>query len=350
VDFRNAANFGATGCNLDHASVERGFRADGGDEVWFSCNTTGLMQARAANDFQNFLTPVANATGADHVVAFGADPLEPRILQRRMFARRGDSKLFIQRAEQGQDAATGRDFDTISAAVTFGEIAGLFKISEMNQDADLGDVVVVFDRASPLADGKPALVPIERPFAGTSTEWIPAREPWAVVTLPDATHAVRLGAIPDPRNLTVGNDATIVNLTVFLPTEGRVSFGRLERTILESDGVFSGEAFGFQDLLIDRQGTRPTAVPPSEDRVLITDIPGVAGGVFYMLTSEPIGWRLRLHQTDSDNFSNDVRGAVINRSGPTTAVGMIPFTTPDEAWVAFIGGGTNELHRVKFDQ
>jgi len=350
VDFRNAVNFGVDGCNLDHASQERGFRTDGDDEVWFSCNTSGLVQARGADEFQNFMTPVPGAEGADHVVAFGADPIDPQILQRRMFARRGTSNLFIQRAEQGQDAATNRSFDSLGANLTFGEIVGLFKIADMNPERDLGDIVVVFDRASPLANGKPALVPIERPFAGNTTTWVPARLPWAVVQLPDATHAVRLGAIPDPRNLAVGDDNTVVNLTVFLPTEGRVAFGRLERTIIESNGVFDGDDFGFQDLRLERQGTLPTTVPPSSDRILITDIPGVAGGVFYMLTTEPVGWRLLLHATVDDNLTNDVRGAVVNRSGPSTAVGLIPFLTADEAWVAFVGGGSNELHRVTFNQ
>lgn len=346
VDFRDKVNFGED-CNLDHASVERGFRFDGEDEVWFSCKEIGLVQARGS-DFQNFITPMPGVEGADHVVAFGADPIDPQILQRRMFARRGSSSLRILRAEQGQDAATVRDFDALDARLRFGEIVGLFKIAEMDPNRDLGDLVLVFDRASPLADNKPALVPIERPFAGNTRTWVPARLPWRVIRLPEPTHAVRIGAVPDPRNLVLGDDNVIVNLTVFLPTIGQVAFGRLERTILEQGGTFTPGDFGFRSLRIDRQGGLPLAVPPSRDRILIADVPGVPDTVFYVMTRDLIGWRLPLHRTVEDDFTDDVRGANIDRSGESTAVGLIPFPSADQAWIAYTGA-VDQILRVTFN-
>ncbi len=330
------------GCNLDHASAERGYRPDGGDEVWLSCNGRGLFRARADDDdFKNQVERLPGTEGADHVLAFGADPVDPQTLQRRLFARRGTSTLYIERAEQGQQAGIPRRRDTIAGAVTFGAIAGLFKVTEMNPAATLGDLVIVFDRASPLAGGKPALVPLQRPFTGTITQWVLAPSPWRVVTLPDATHAVRIGAIPDKLQLQIdANDANIVNLTVFLPTEGRVIFGRLERTMTERNGLLTPGDFGFQDLLLNRTNI-PSTVPPATDRILLVDSPDGDNTVFYMMTNELVGWKLPLHGTIEDNRSNDVRGTVIN--GATgVAVGMIPLTA-DAAWVAYAGDTNSDV-------
>jgi len=165
--------------------------------------------------------------------------------------------------------------------------------------------------------------------------------------LPDATHAVRVGAIPDKRLLLVdANEANLVNLSVFMPTEGRVVFSRLERTILDNNAVLTPGAFGFQDLLITR-GQTPQTVPPATDRILLVDVPGADNTVFYVMNRELIGWRLPLHNSVDDNNTNDVRGTVINRSSVGAAVGMLPLTSTS-AWVAYTGD--NVIVQARFTQ
>jgi hypothetical protein len=71
--------------------------------------------------------------------------------------------------------------------------------------------------------------------------------------------------------------------------------------------------------------------------------------VYYVLSSELIGWRIPLHVTDQDNFTNDVRGTVFNRAPPASVVGVIPFNS-EQAWIGLTGGGLDELARQAFDQ
>jgi hypothetical protein len=342
-------------CNIDNVSSENGYRDDGQAEVWFSCNGGGLYQARVA-DFQNNVEPVSGAAGADLIVAFNADPFNPNVSQRRVFARRGESTLIIEREEPNVvDATTNRLRDTFAAGIEFGAIADIIKIADADQNEDLGDLILVFDRASPMTDGKPALIPLERSTAGEGLVWnLPGtvRPGWEVVTLPETTHFVRIGDIPDPLNLVIDDvDATIANLTVFEPTEARVSFGRLEEIMRSATKTFDPVESSFNLLLLER-GDRPTAIPSAEDRVFLVDVPSTPNAVFYVLSDQLLGWKMTLHRTIEDDNSNDVRAAVFNRGGSNNrVVGALNFgADTDEIWIAITGGGLDEIHRVKFDQ
>ena len=200
------------------------------------------------------------------MVRFNADPFNPNVSQRRAFARRGSATLIIEREEPNiVDANANRLRDTFAAGIEFGAIVDVIKIADANQNDDLGDLIVVFDRASPMADGKPALIPLERSTAGEGLVWnLPGTvrpATWEIVTLPETTHFVRIGAVTDPLNLEIDDvDATTANLTVFEPTEGRVTFGRLEDIMRSATKTFDPVGSDFNPLRLER-GELPTALP-----------------------------------------------------------------------------------------
>ena len=60
-------------------------------------------------------------------------------------------------------------------------------------------------------------------------------------------------------------------------------------------------------------------------------VPGVQNGVFYVMSDALIGWKMTLHQSNQDDNSNDVRGAVFNRGGANNRViGALNFGVDDD--------------------
>ena len=193
-------------------------------------------------------------------------------------------------------------------------------------------------------------MPLERPFSSSDNSWRLAPIPWSVIKLPATTHAVLVGPIDDPLNLQFGANGTTSNLAVFQPLDDKVTYGRIERAIIENAGDFETHSVAFQPQLLNRQG-QATATPLATERIFLTSVPGVANAVFYALPSELLAWKIPLHVGDDDNFSNDVRGAVFNLAPPATIQGIIPFgASQDEAWLAVTGGGVDQLLRVAFNQ
>lgn len=337
------------GCNIDAMSIERGIDpTDLRDELWFSCQNSGL-ESSLTDDQRNDIA-VRTGVGADLIVRFDTPELaNPDIIARRMYARRGTSTLTIEQVQQDfTNRPQLRNIDDV--AVDFGAIAGLFRVTETDEE-NFGDIVLVFDRAYPGADGKPALVPIERsPFASTDT-WIAAHTPWVVIPLPDDTHAVRVGSIPDPNQLAINEvDQATQNLAVFLPTEGVVGFGRLE-SIMTTPGqsiAADGTGSGFNPLLFDTDV--PNAAPNPELRILLTDVPGAADTVFYVLRGavRSYGWKMKLHVGVNDDFTNDVERARFldeSRDDPNGIV-TIP-GVDDAAWISL--KSDTVLERLPFD-
>jgi hypothetical protein len=298
---------------------------------------------------------VAGGDGADLFVRLTQRDAQTReILERRVFARRGAAALVIEQIRDARTISPGasRDRDTITG-VTFGKIAGLTLVAETD-DATYGDIVLVFDRAYPGASGKPALVPLERQNTiGDANTWKLASAPWRVLQLPDDTHAVRVHGelVTDPDQLTLnGDDAEVVNLEVYLPTQGRVAVGRLETEMATRTGAFNVDASGFAPLVFEAGGDVPSTVPPATDRVLLVDVPSVANSVFYVITNSAYGWRLTLPQTTNDggDLANQVLRAGFNddASDRPAAALAVPGVS-DAVWLSFTQP-SDELHKVSF--
>ncbi len=349
--FVGSGDFGGA-CNFDHASVQRGYRVDGGDEQWLGCKAAGLLQFRSASLDQ--LVEAPRGLGADLLVAFDDDPANTNILQRRMYAARGDAALYVEQRVEREPDVGARTYDTVNVA--FGEIAGLFKIADEDAARDINDLVVVFDRAYPGNGDKPALVPIER--LRSSQAWTLVPTLWRVLPLPDDTHAVRIadGSVLQPKTLELGEgEEAEVNLEVFLPTQRKVLFGRLEFQMLQVE-AFSELSSGFDPLLFDRGGL-VNAVPAADQRILLVDVPGGDNQVFYVLNNQQVGWRLPLRATRQELSRNsDVRFTNDFNEGDSAgrAVGLLSIAGDgDEAWVGMAvpgGVGQDQLIRLKFDQ
>jgi hypothetical protein len=340
-------------CNIDTVTVEEGISlADaGGDEQWFTC-VGGLYQAQDANDLQNFVVD-SGAEGADLMLRLQQpDVTTNQVAGRRVYARRGTDSLVVEQVLVHGTAAPGtrRPRDVIDG-VSFGEIAGLFLVSETDDNL-FGDLILVFDRAYPGTDDKPALVPLERQNVfNEPTTWQLARPPWRVLALPEATHAVRVHTddIGDVDQLLLGpDDEERVNLEVYLPTLGRVGVGRLELAMI-APGPFDPDTSGFAPLEFE-PGDRPTATPSSRDRIILLPVPGDDRSVFYVMTNGADAWRLTLpvSTADAGELNNEVLRAQFNDEGsdrPASAV-TIP-GVDDQLWVAFTSP-VDQLHRVTF--
>ena len=345
---------GTTGqCNIDTITFEAGVDPAGEDELWWTCAILGVgLQQSLVDDLVQTVTP-AGAVGADLIVRLlQEDDVDPNIAQRRVFARRGTGQLVVEQiAKAGiSDRPLPRDRDVVG--VQFSEIAGLSLVAETD-NATHGDIVLVFDRAYPEAQGRPALVPIERQNTGggDSDVWALAPELfWRVLELPANTHAVRfLGGVTDPDQLTIGTaQQNTANLEVYLPVEGIVAFARLEIE-MGKIGPFDpdGTDFTFQEF---EQGAsdRPSAVPSSEDRILIEPVPGDADSVFYITTNQAFGWKLKLHRDVNDDFTSEVERAQFFDESSDLPSAMVTIPGSDDAvWIAL--KNQNQLHPIEFD-
>ncbi len=335
-------------CNVDNVSFEPGIdpRARD-DELWFSCAISGLQQVREG-DLQNEIVD-ADSAGADLIVRLlKPDTNDNDIDERRVYAARGSDTVVVEQVNFTSTVRAARARDTFAANVRFGEIAGLFLATETD-DSTIGDVVLVFDRAYPGAGGSPALVPIERPFDGLNKVWTLARDPWVPLVLPAGTHAVQVGDIPNPATLTVNEvQAAQQNLAVFVPTRGLVAFARIEAE-MNDDAIVDDDSNGFNVLTIDT--AFPAQAPPSTDRILLAPVPGAPGSVFYVLRGNvrAYGWKLKLHQTNQDDFDNDVENAQFVDETADDPNGLVTIPGVDSAaWIS-LAGNRQQLHRILFD-
>ncbi len=351
LDFLDASIGGNPGrCNVDSITLERGVDPEGEDELWWSCGLTGLQQS-LVDELDNLVVH-PDAAGADLILRLvRPDQNDRDVTQRRVFARRGSATLIVEQVVNNVSRPTLRARDAVS--VTFGQIAGLSLITETD-DATFGDIVLVFDRAFPGAQGLPALVPIERSTTtGNGKSWSLAQAPWRVIELPANTHAVRVvDDVLDPANLSDldAADRDRVNLEVYLPVEGKVVFARLETEMNRGGATaLNADDTGFQPLLFELSSSkRPSAVPSSTDRILIEPVPGVADTVFYLTTNQAFGWKLRLHRDNNDSFDNDVERALFFdefRDRPSAMV-TIPGVV-DTVWIALKDAA--ELDPITFD-
>jgi hypothetical protein len=258
--------------------------------------------------------------------------------------------LIVEQVVDTGNRPTPRDRDTV--VPVFGEIAMLKLITETD-DADFGDIILVFDRAFPGAQDRPALVPIERQnLDGAATTWDLAPLPWRVIELPARTHAVRVvDQVLDPANLNnLEGEENRVNLEVYLPVEGLVLFARLETEMRRGGSTPLTEDTGFLALEFESSSNqRPSEVPSSSDRILIEPVPGVADPtVFYVATNQACGWKLRLHRDNNDSYDNFVEAAQFVDDSSDRASALVTIPSVDNAvWIAL--KDEPQLHRITFD-
>ncbi len=346
-------------CGFDHASVQAGYQPppDAGDELWIACQRQPrLLQVRASRVDQQLVA--AAGKGADFVLALGADVDDTQVLQRRVYAARGDSALYIERNQQQDNVELPRQLDKI-VGVEFGAIGGLFLLHEDieidGRRDSFGDVIAVFDRASPRAEGKAALVVLERGgINGPSDEWHifqPAGFDHVLV-LPDETHTILLGPVPDPQTLVVDNvQQQEVNLVVFRPTAARIEYGRYELAMGQANfSPFTlASSGGFDPLLLDRAGATAEELPPPGDRTLL--IPAGDDAVIYVMTNKLVGWRIPLRRTsgNSDDRQSDLRVADFGDAFlDGQAIGLLPSGGGEDraAWIAVTRGPTSTTDQL----
>jgi hypothetical protein len=280
--------------------------------------------------------------------------LDTAVLARRLYAARGTGTLYVERRQQTDNSASVRALDTVPR---FGAIAGLTLVAIDNATAGHGDLVAVFDRAWPATNG-PALVIIERQSqtTGNTTDWKvfkDANQNEHVLELPAATHAVRLGTVPDPRTLVIDTtQANTVNLEVYEPTAGKVEFGRYETAIANRQPFQSTTAGNFNPILLTRSAL-PLSTPPATDRILL--LPTADGAVLYVMTNQQIGWKVPLHRSSSDSRDNEVRFTTFLNANPAgLPIGMV--AVPNSTTTAWIGlqvagqVGKDQLLPAVFDQ
>ena len=343
LDFANIAG----GCEVD----EMHFFADAAplqlpqdDEYWFSCSMGGgaLIYYTGLTFSRSYRDATIDQIDLMAVVESGNDTNGD---VRVVFAERGDTELKAVRFEPTDQESAPRGLEPITD-VEFDAIAGIFKV--VQDDSDIGDVVLVFDRGG--GGSLPRLVPVQRNHGQLSWHGPPiVNSEIDTITLPDGTHGAlfrEVPGIPDPSQLTTSAaDEDVPNVLITMPIDGvggSALFFRYEREN-GRDLNTTSPVSGFPRVQLSGADI-PATLPAAQDELFLQETSFGAPAFAYVLCNAAVGFSIPLPTEQGDDVTNAVkRGSFQNTDDLPSAL------LPVSATRMLIGfSNRNEIHQVGF--